>query len=93
MRELDFIPLACNVVLHHVDKPYQCLVLKTTLCVGSPYPELRAYVSLVIEVLDYLYINTRTLVPNALSTFSTDLTVKTDGRRFLFEYGKSEQLK
>ncbi|KAI8771692.1 CAunnamed protein product [Biomphalaria glabrata] len=60
---------------------------------GSPYPELRAYVSLVIEVLDYLYTNTRTLVPNALSTFSTDLTVKTDGRRFLFEYGKLEQLK
>ncbi|CAG5118019.1 unnamed protein product [Candidula unifasciata] len=32
-------------------------------------------------------------VQNALGSFCNDLTVKTDGRRFLFEYAKMDQLK
>ncbi|CAL1542744.1 unnamed protein product, partial [Lymnaea stagnalis] len=59
----------------------------------SPYPELRAYVSLLITVLEYMYSNSLKRVRDALGIFCGDLTIKTDGRRFLFEYGKMEQLK
>ncbi|XP_059151050.1 uncharacterized protein LOC131937544 isoform X2 [Physella acuta] len=59
----------------------------------SPYQELRNYVTTVISVLEYLYSNTLAHVRNALGVFCADLTVKTDGRRFLFEYAKMEQLK
>ncbi|BFZ10978.1 hypothetical protein BsWGS_14017 [Bradybaena similaris] len=60
---------------------------------GVANPDLRAYVTLVVSVLDYLYSTSLPLVQNALGSFCNDLTVKTDGRRFLFEYAKMDQLK
>ena len=41
----------------------------------------------------YLYETTSSMVRQCLGHFSDDLTVKMDGRRFLFESTKMEQLK
>ena len=47
----------------------------------------------VLEVLDYLYLHTLEIVRTALARYHEDLTVKTDGRRFLFEWAKMDQLR
>ncbi|XP_005106420.2 uncharacterized protein LOC101851290 [Aplysia californica] len=61
--------------------------------IDSPYPDLRTYISLVMSVLEYLYHNTLALVRDALAVYCADLTVKMDGRRFLFECAKMDQLR
>ncbi|KAK3738795.1 hypothetical protein RRG08_035675 [Elysia crispata] len=59
----------------------------------KPYPELVDFVTQVVSVMVYLYETTSSMVRQCLGHFSDDLTVKMDGRRFLFESTKMEQLK
>ncbi|RUS72436.1 hypothetical protein EGW08_019798 [Elysia chlorotica] len=59
----------------------------------KPYAELVDFVTHVVSVMVYLYETTTSMVRQCLGHFSNDLTVKMDGRRFLFESTKMEQLK
>lgn len=51
------------------------------------------FVSELLLALDYLFTKTRPAVQNALKCHGQDLTISTDGRRFLFIYAKLEQLR
>lgn len=55
--------------------------------------ELHQFVSLLIAVLEYMYTKCLMPIQNVLKAHGTDLTIKTDGRRFLFIYAKLEQLR
>ena len=70
------------------------LIFKTSIHLPErSYPELVAFVTQVVSVMVYLYETTSSMVRLCLGHFSDDLTVKMDGRRFLFESTKMEQLK
>ncbi|GFO01897.1 hypothetical protein PoB_002840200 [Plakobranchus ocellatus] len=57
------------------------------------YPELVDFVTHVVSIMVYLYETTSAMVRQCLGFFSDDLTIKMDGRRFLFESTKMDQLK
>ena len=55
--------------------------------------ELQSFVNGLLCVLDYIFTKSLSAVQDALKRHGQDLTIKTDGRRFLFIYAKLEQLR
>ncbi|KAK7102227.1 uncharacterized protein [Littorina saxatilis] len=55
--------------------------------------ELQMFVTGLIAVVDYMFTKSMPSVQSALKRHDHDLTIKTDGRRYLFIYAKLEQLK
>nr|KAG5695025.1 hypothetical protein BaRGS_015849 [Batillaria attramentaria] len=60
---------------------------------SAPSEELHQFVSILIAVLEYMYTKCLSPIQDILKIHGTDLTIKTDGRRFLFIYAKLEQLR
>jgi hypothetical protein len=55
--------------------------------------ELESFVTGLVTVLDYLVSKSQPAVQTALKCHGHDLTVKSEGRRYLFICGKLDQLK